>query len=108
MRLDTAIETALYRVTQEAFTNISRHAAAKRVGMILKLSEAEALVIIEDDGCGMSLQKAHAAHRLGLTGMRERLALVGGTLEIESEFGQGTTVFARVPHASGNLVENIG
>jgi signal transduction histidine kinase len=100
-RLPAAIESALYRVLQEAITNIVRHAAARRIGIILEEDHDGARLIVEDDGRGMVIDEAPPAgspsRHLGLLGMRERLSLVGGTLEIESMLDRGTTLFARVP-----------
>jgi signal transduction histidine kinase len=100
-RLPRPVETTLYRVLQEALTNVVRHAEATRVGVILGVQEEFVTMIIEDDGKGFETEEAGAgrgpARRLGLLGMRERLTLVGGTLEIESNPGQGTTLFVRAP-----------
>jgi signal transduction histidine kinase len=100
-RLDTAVETTLYRVLQEAITNVVRHAEASRVDVILETNDQEARLIVEDDGRGFAWNDAAPAigptKRLGLLGIRERLQLVGGTLEIESAPGRGTTLFIRVP-----------
>lgn len=95
-----AVETTLYRVLQEALTNVARHAGARRVGVVLGMADGQANLIIEDDGSGFDTTEPPAAtapKRLGLRGMRERLALVGGTLEIESAPGHGTALFVRVP-----------
>ncbi len=100
-RLPSAVETTLYRVLQEAITNIARHAEATRVAVILEASEKEVRMIIEDNGRGFSTNEAEpadkASKRLGLLGIRERLSLVYGTLEIESEPGCGCTLYVRVP-----------
>jgi light-regulated signal transduction histidine kinase (bacteriophytochrome) len=100
-RLPPAIETALYRVLQEALTNVVRHAEATRVGVILGLKGDTVTMIIEDDGRGFGCDEDNPARaparHFGLLGMRERLALVDGTLEIESAPGRGTTLFIRVP-----------
>jgi light-regulated signal transduction histidine kinase (bacteriophytochrome) len=110
-RMKPAIESTLYRVLQEALTNVVRHAEATRVGVILGIKEDHATMIIEDDGRGFGCDDApaqttggattghdHTATRhFGLLGMRERLALVHGSLEIESAPGRGTTLFVRVP-----------
>ena len=100
-RLPSAVETTLYRVLQEAITNIARHAEATRVAVILEASEKEVRMIIEDNGRGFSTNEAEPADkpskRLGLLGIRERLSLVSGTLEIESEPGCGCTLYVRVP-----------
>ena len=96
VRLTPELETTLYRVVQEALSNVVKHAGAEHVSVVLAQRESGVAAIIEDDGQGFdeSLIRPDA---LGLTGMRERLALVGGTLEIESAPGSGTTVAARVP-----------
>jgi signal transduction histidine kinase len=90
-------ETALYRVTQEALTNVLRHAGASQVSVVLERHDGFVTVIIEDNGRGFNLEEAIRKNRLGVLGMRERMELVGGTLEVESEPGAGTTVYARVP-----------
>lgn len=99
-RLPPEVETALYRVVQEAVHNALKHAGPRRVSVLVERRNGHATVIIEDDGAGFdagALLAHPPAGRLGLVGMRERLALVGGTLEVESAPGSGTTVFARVP-----------
>jgi len=90
------IEVALYRVVQETLTNVARHAEARAVSVLLQKSEGHLTAIIEDDGRGFD-PEAGAEGRLGIVGMRERLEVVGGSLQIESESGTGTSVFARVP-----------
>ena len=101
MRLPKAVETTLYRVLQEILTNVVRHAEASKVGVILNVSDVQVSMIVEDDGRGFPTNGAEAtdspAMRLGLLGIRERLALVGGSLEIESSPGHGATVFVRIP-----------
>ena len=108
-RLAPCNETAFFRVAQEALTNITRHADARCVSVVLKCDEAQAALIIEDDGRGFDASALH--NRLGITGMRERLALVGGTLQIESSVGQGTAIYARIPYPevprAGAPVEEI-
>ncbi|MBB4198388.1 hypothetical protein CCR94_22460 [Rhodoblastus sphagnicola] len=100
-RLPPDVESAIYRVAQEAVTNVVRHSRARQVGIILEVRNNEVICIIEDDGQGLANDPSKLSHakakRLGLLGMRERLALVHGTLEIESARGQGATVFLRVP-----------
>ena len=99
-RLPPAVETALYRTVQEALTNVLKHARAGRVSLIVERRPDHVLAIVEDDGRGFDVEAVmaapDAAGRLGLLGMHERVALVGGTLEIESGAG-GTTLFIRVP-----------
>ena len=99
-RLPPPVETALYRVIQEALTNVLKHAAARRVSVVLQRSPGQVSAVVEDDGRGFDAE-AVAAHRLGILGMRERVGLVGGTLVVESGPGRGTTLIARVPLAAG-------
>ena len=100
-RLNPAVETTLYRVLQEAITNIARHADATRVAVLFEAREKEVSMIVEDNGRGFSPTEAVApgipSKRLGLLGIRERLSLVSGTLEVESAPGQGCTLYIRVP-----------
>lgn len=99
-RLPPAIETTLYRVLQEAVVNVVRHAAAHRVGIILESTAGTVRMIVEDDGRGLSTDGPDGgipSRHLGLLGIRERLSLIGGALEIESSPGAGTTLFATVP-----------
>ena len=93
------METALYRVLQEAVTNAVKHADASRVAIILEAGTSEVRLIVEDDGKGMPAVKPgrDGTKRLGLVGMRERLALVEGRLEVETAQGGGTTLYARIP-----------
>lgn len=100
-RLSSEIETTLYRVLQEALTNVVRHADATRVGVMLGATDRLVTMIIEDDGqgfvsCNIDLGNL-PPKRLGLLGIRERVALVDGSLEVESSPGTGTTVFVRIP-----------
>ncbi|HEX6163215.1 MAG TPA: ATP-binding protein [Vicinamibacterales bacterium] len=97
-RLAKDIETHVYRIVQEALTNIAKHAAATRVSVIFKQEPHELSLIIEDDGRGFAPGTEPTADAgMGLVSMRERAALVGGELEIESMAGQGCTVFVKIP-----------
>jgi PAS domain S-box-containing protein len=97
-RLPAHIETVLYRIAQEALNNVAKHAAARAVELILEQRAEHVSLIIEDDGIGFDSEAAIAdPPGLGLVGMRERAAFAGGTLEIESRPGGGTSVFVRVP-----------
>jgi PAS domain S-box-containing protein len=108
-RLHESAETALYRVVQEALTNVLRHAGARQVSLVLQWSSGQAAVVVEDDGLGFDAESPTAsAGRLGLLGMRERVGLVGGTLTIESAPGRGTTVIARVPLAADTRAKREG
>ena len=94
-RLPSDIETVLYRVVQEALTNIVKHARAQRVSIVLQAKPGKVTVVIEDDGRGFSTGE-ESSDGLGLIGMRERVALVGGRLEVESS-SAGTTIVVEVP-----------
>ena len=95
-RLAAEVETVLYRVVEEALSNAARHARAGRVSVIVGVHDRHAVAVIEDDGTGFD-PRGDGRNRLGLAGLRERVGLAGGELEIESEAGRGTTVIARVP-----------
>jgi signal transduction histidine kinase len=100
-RLPPQVEIALYRIVQEALTNVVRHARAQHVSVVLKRQRASVLAIVEDDGAGFDVAKVMGAPasngRLGLFGMQERAALLGGTLTLESSPDAGTTVFVEIP-----------
>ncbi|HEY0322499.1 MAG TPA: PAS domain S-box protein [Pyrinomonadaceae bacterium] len=98
-RLNGEIESMLYRITQEALTNIAKHAGAANVSVLLERRNNDHVsLIIEDDGRGFDAEQAFIQHEgLGLVGMRERAILVGGTLQIDSEAGRGTTIVIRIP-----------
>src|SRR5262249_44790197 len=95
-RLPAEVETALFRVVQEALTNVVKHAHATRVSILLTRKPEAVVAVIEDDGSGFD-PASGGDDRLGLVGMRERLALLDGGLEIESSEGTGTTLVAEVP-----------
>jgi signal transduction histidine kinase len=95
-RLPEEVETALYRIVQESLTNVVKHARARRVSILLARKNSAVKAVVEDDGQGFDPAE-QADDGFGLVGMRERLALLGGRLEIESGRGGGTTVAAEVP-----------
>jgi signal transduction histidine kinase len=94
-RLPAEVETTLYRIVQEALTNIVKHAEAARVSILLVRRSTTATVVIEDDGKGFDPEEVRAGG-LGLIGMRERVELHDGRLTIESTPGSGTTLVAEV------------
>jgi PAS domain S-box-containing protein len=100
-RLPSHIETTLYRIIQESLTNVLKHAEAHRVSLILERHADRVFAIVEDDGSGFDVEAVMCEpikkRGLGLLGMRERVALVDGTLNIEASPGVGTTVFVRIP-----------
>ena len=100
-RFASEIETALYRVVQEALTNVSRHACATKVAIVLRYDDTAISVQIEDDGQGFDMMQA-SPHRngalgMGLLGMHERVTLLGGTFEVISEQGSGTRISLSIP-----------
>jgi len=98
-RLPPSIETALYRIAQEALTNIARHAQASHASVLLERRNGAVLLLVEDDGRGFVPGSPTPGTRehLGMHGMEERATLVGGTLTIESAPGSGTSVYVEVP-----------
>ena len=100
-RLPTVVETALFRVVQEAMTNVVRHAKATRVDILLEHRGDRVMVMVEDDGVGFDpVQVARrGGDRIGLLGLRERAEALGGTLTIESSPGSGTTIVVEVASA---------
>jgi signal transduction histidine kinase len=103
-RFPLEVEIALYRVVQEGLTNVIKHADASRVSLLLERRRGFLSVILEDDGKGFDPDAVPAASetakRLGLRGMRERVSLLGGRLDIEARPGAGATLFARIPDAA--------
>jgi PAS domain S-box-containing protein len=100
-RLSPDMETTVYRVAQEALSNILRHARARQVSVLLERHPTQVVLLVEDDGQGFNVDSALNAplpeRRLGLVGMHERVSLMNGTLKVESNNGQGTIVVARIP-----------
>jgi signal transduction histidine kinase len=99
----TEIEVALFRVAQEALTNVAKHAQASRVGLTLSYMDDVVLLDVRDDGVGfpigpgMANGGSDASHGFGLSAMRQRVRQVAGSLEIESAPGEGTAINASVP-----------
>jgi signal transduction histidine kinase len=89
-------ETAIYRIVQEALTNVVKHAGAKHVSIVVASSEKSVRAVVEDDGTGF-VPGTVREHALGLVGMRERAQLLGGRLEVESSPGSGTTILVELP-----------
>jgi PAS domain S-box-containing protein len=99
-RLPAEVETTVYRVVQEALTNAAKHAQATRVGVAVTRSGGFVSVVVEDDGTGFD-PDAPTTGRLGLLGMRERVELVRGEIDVESRPGAGTTVAVQIPIPAG-------
>lgn len=96
-RLPEEVETVLFRIIQEALTNIARHAQAYQVSILLEKRGEEVIGVVEDDGQGFNTSQISTGEHLGLIGMRERAEILGGSLLIESESGKGTSLFVRIP-----------
>jgi two-component system CheB/CheR fusion protein len=98
-RLPPQTENNLYRITQEALNNIAKHAAASRVAVLLERRENHAVLIIEDNGNGFRPEEVASQNdsSLGISGMRERAALIGAEVEVESSPEKGTTIYVRAP-----------
>jgi len=104
----------IYRIVGEALTNVAKHArGASAVSIVVTCERSLLHLTIEDNGCGFdpaampAPAAKHANSGLGLAGMRERLALVGGELEVESSPGLGTTLFACIPLSSQMRASNL-
>jgi PAS domain S-box-containing protein len=102
-RLPRDFETSIYRIVQEATTNVLRHARASKVGILLEKCEDKIKVFVEDDGTGFSPEEIERSGRLGLVGMRERAEMLGGSLTIESTPGMGTSIIIEVPDVDSYL-----
>jgi len=102
-RLPPAVETALFRAVQEALTNVAKHADADRVRIAVTSSPEALEVRVEDDGRGFDVEEALRGEGagLGLLGMRERMGLLEGSVDVASRPGEGTCVTLRVPKGRG-------
>ena len=99
-RLSTDAELALYRIVQEALGNVAKHAAPTRASVVLERRDGHVVLTVTDDGCGFDPADPPNNMELpafGLIGMRERAAIAGGTLEIVSAPGRGTSIVTRLP-----------
>jgi two-component system NarL family sensor kinase len=118
--LESDVETALYRIAQEALQNVVKHAHASRVELLLELGHSRTRLVVSDDGCGLEPSLIAGSTRpgagtraarlpsYGLASMAERAELVGGRLEIRSEAGTGTTIEVSVPRARRQRQEELG
>jgi len=97
--LSEELELVVYRVAQEALTNVIRHSEASRA--LIELNSADGKIALKISDNGQGIPTSPAAESVGIEGMRERALLVGGTLTIESAPGAGTTVLLRVPAVAG-------
>lgn len=109
MRLPAHLETTLFRVTQEAVNNILRHADAKNVSVRLQSRQGQICLDVKDDGHGFDMERvsgeALSKKQLGLLGIKERVSLVGGQVNVESALGSGTSVHVTIPLPGEDLLE---
>jgi signal transduction histidine kinase len=98
-RLPPEVETALYRIVQEALLNVVRHAQATEASVVLERRHDQLVAIVEDNGQGFDPAAVALKGRIGLLGIRERAQALGGTLTLDSAPGSGTTVLVEVPYA---------
>lgn len=99
-RLPAEVETAVYRIVQEALGNVLRHADARHVSVVLTRKNGTVSIVIEDDGCGFDPLAPAAG--MGIAGMRERVSLLDGVLDLESAPGAGTTIVVAIPLGEGS------
>lgn len=105
-RFDPEIETAAYRIVQEALTNVARHSGCRRTEVFVMASDRSLVARVKDDGVGFLLKDAVARQdSSGLSGMNERASLLGGMLTVESNPGKGTSITAEFPVAAPQTVE---
>ncbi len=97
-RFPPPVETNLYRIVQEALNNCAKHSQCTRAEVLLERRDHHLVLIVADDGIGFDPDNVHhEGRRWGLLGMRERAALMNGTIEVESAPDKGTTIFVKVP-----------
>ncbi len=96
IQLDSKKSIALFRIYQEALTNIARHANATVVKSVLRRDDGTLVLEIRDNGCGISIDEQLKQKSLGLIGMRERALAIGGSFEISGAAGEGTTIIVRL------------
>jgi signal transduction histidine kinase len=97
IRLNEQRSTVLFRILQEALTNVARHSQASRVSIALELQNTGVFLRVDDDGGGIEEDKIFDAQSLGLLGMRERAVSLGGNVTVERNYSRGTTVTAHLP-----------
>lgn len=103
--LSSELETSVYRFVQEALTNVAKHSGAETVHVAVRLDAEELVAEIVDDGAGFDT--GASTNGFGLAGMQERIYLIGGRLDIESQIGAGTKIAARIPLGNGSPEQGI-
>jgi signal transduction histidine kinase len=99
LAIEAELATAIYRILQEALTNITRHAAASDVLVRLSKKNRDLVLVVQDNGKGMPPTATPGRRSLGILGMQERALIFGGDVVVSSSPGEGTTVTARIPDA---------
>lgn len=103
-QLPLPVQTAIYRLVQESLHNATRHSSASTINISLKAADGEIRLNVEDDGVGFNVEAALAKpDAFGLTGMKERAALLGGECRIRSRPGQGTRIEVRLPYQTRRM-----
>jgi signal transduction histidine kinase len=103
-----AVQIGLYRILQEALTNVARHSGAKQVSIIFAGSATALEIAVIDDGCGFDAEAvAVSSHRLGIQSMRERAAMLGGTVSFTSG-GKGTRILVKIPLHNRDIQSLVG
>lgn len=97
-QLPEIVKSNLFRIVQESLTNVNRYAKAKKVIVSLRQNSGQLFLTVKDDGIGFDIEKAIAKQTFGILGMKERSFMMGGTFEISSISGKGTTVKVQVPY----------
>jgi len=97
LKADINVSTTLYRIVQESLTNISRHAEATKVKIALKTNEENLFLVIQDNGVGITEEQKNRKKSFGITGIKERVFLLNGNMEISGTPGKGTIVYAQIP-----------
>ena len=99
--------TTVFRIFQEAMTNVLRHAGATKVNVIIEEEEGEFVLEVKDNGRGITQSERLGGHSLGLLGMRERAHSVGGKIEINGTAGKGTVIIVRLPLTGDTTPEDL-
>ena len=107
LEIADSMTNGLFRIFQESLTNVARHSMAKKVTVELLQKNDQLILSIEDDGKGFDKQKAAEMKTLGILGMRERSMMMGGSYEIKSILGKGTSVTVVLPYKLENHMTNI-
>jgi signal transduction histidine kinase len=98
IKVTEEMATSIFRVCQEAFTNITRYSQAKNISILITITGDNIILIIEDDGIGFDITSVQNKKSFGILGMKERIVSLGGSFELTSLPGKGTTITVRLPY----------